>query len=63
MALQIGPILVEVHLSGPVLALVVTGRAPDVVDAQRPRGVVAIVVLGAQRLKAKLADCLAGWEG
>jgi len=56
MPLQIGAVLAEAHLSGSVPTLVVAGRTSDVVDARRPRGIVALVVLRAERLEPKLAN-------
>src|SRR4051794_28340093 len=58
--LEIRAVLGEAHLAGPAVGRAEAWGTPDVVDARRPRGVVALVVLGPQRLEAKLAHAEPG---
>src|SRR3954464_13296952 len=58
-ALQVAAVLSEAHLAGPV-PVGEAGEGADVLDARRPRRVVAIVVLRAERLQAEGSDREAG---
>jgi len=59
MPLQISAVLVHAHLTGPV-PIGEARRASNVFDARRPGCVIALVVLRAERLKAKLPSREAG---
>src|SRR3954452_5682720 len=54
MPLQVGTVLLKGHLSMPA-PIGVARRASNVLHAGRPRRVVALVVLGTERLQAELA--------
>src|SRR6266571_4858162 len=60
--LQVGAVLGQAHLSGPVHSLVEARGTSDVVDARHPRAVVALVVLRPERLETKLAHGEPGWR-
>ena len=53
MALEVGKVLLEAHRVRPAAPGAVARRREDVLDARRPRLVVAFVVLGAERLEAE----------
>ena len=53
MPFEIAEVLLEAERSGPAALGPVAGRAEDVLDARRPRRVVALVVLGAKGLEPK----------